>query len=628
LARESLPETVVGEIRYRLIFLWVSQAAQALADHGLRAFLLWTLARTEGATSWPLVVALFMAPAVALSPLIGAVVNTCPRCRVVPAASGFCFLVILLYALRPDLLAECCMLLAAGIAFYAPARSALLPAAARDARIPLARLNAWMELGNTGGAVGGMVLGTYYFFNDPDGIRNTLVVQGLIAFLAALAVRFPGDVPHSRSARQALADFFRNSKRVLGSREPRRLLILMTGFRGLVAVLVGLLLAPTLDPVVGRSGDVDVAEPIQAALWLAVGVVAGLLFAGMQGHPRRSLGLMVFGATGFAATLLASAFGGSVSSLAYVFLGLTASFVNAPLMAGYQDALPATARGHGMAFWRLTTQLSMAALAGLTFVLLDRDIVSLHVMGRLVAALAVLGAVLAWWFFLREGLEQLTEVLIWPLYRIRARGPGLFDAPGHGPLLLIANHTAWMDPLWLAKAVPRQLTGMLTSNFYDLAVLGWVFKDVVKTIRVQASTFRREAPELQLAVDALDRGECVMVFPEGAMRRKEEIPLKMFGQGVWHILQQRPTTPVLVCWIEGGWGSYFSYFQGLPTKNKRLDFWRRIDVAVAPPRLLDASVLANHRATRHHLMQACLEARQYLGLEPLKRDQTKQDDDV
>jgi hypothetical protein len=98
------------------------------------------------------------------------------------------------------------------------------------------------------------------------------------------------------------------------------------------------------------------------------------------------------------------------------------------------------------------------------------------------------------------------------------------------------------------------------------------------------------------------------------LKRKEEQWLRQFGQGVWRILRDRPATPVVVCWIEGGWGSYTSYFQGPPTVNKRMDWWRPIRIAMESPRRLDAALLADQRATRAYLMQACLDARKYLGL--------------
>jgi 1-acyl-sn-glycerol-3-phosphate acyltransferase len=143
----------------------------------------------------------------------------------------------------------------------------------------------------------------------------------------------------------------------------------------------------------------------------------------------------------------------------------------------------------------------------------------------------------------------------------------------------------------------------------------WLFR-LAAAIRVQYSRYRDEAPELKNAIVALDRGGCVMMFPEGHLRHYENRPLSSFGQGVWHILAERPSTPVVVCWIEGGWGSFFSYWRGKPTKNKWPDFWRSIRVAVSEPIVLDGELLRDRRATRLYLMQRCLDARKFLALTP------------
>ena len=143
---------------------------------------------------------------------------------------------------------------------------------------------------------------------------------------------------------------------------------------------------------------------------------------------------------------------------------------------------------------------------------------------------------------------------------------------------------------------------------------------LARAIRVQYSTFRREAPELQEAIGALDDGEVVVIFPEASLRKSEDRPLRRFGQGVWHILSERPQTPVVVCWIEGNWRSFFSYFRGPPTKNKRMDIWRHIDIAIGEPMLLDPAMLADHKTTRAFLEQCCREMRGVLGLEVPKAD--------
>jgi 1-acyl-sn-glycerol-3-phosphate acyltransferase len=244
---------------------------------------------------------------------------------------------------------------------------------------------------------------------------------------------------------------------------------------------------------------------------------------------------------------------------------------------------------------------------------------------------AVLGllALFAWMRLLRPALELAAVPLGWLLYRIRPVGPGLAQLPARGPCLVIANHACWSDPLFLGKLLPRPITPMMTSKFYDLPVLSWLMRRVIRAIRVQEKAINKQdvPDEVKQAIAALDRGECLVVFPEGSLRRTEEVPLKRFGRGVWHILAARPETPVFACWIEGGWGSYFSYRHGKPTTNKRPDLRRPIAVAFAEPVTLDADTLANHLRTRLFLMNRVADARKLLGLPPLPPFELPKSDD-
>jgi 1-acyl-sn-glycerol-3-phosphate acyltransferase len=203
------------------------------------------------------------------------------------------------------------------------------------------------------------------------------------------------------------------------------------------------------------------------------------------------------------------------------------------------------------------------------------------------------------------------------LYKVRTFGPGVEHLPTRGPCLVIANHAAWFDPLFVAKDLPLPITPMMTSKFYDLPVLSWIMRNIIGTIRVPEAPIRHEAPELLEAVAALDRGACIVLFPEGYLRRKEEQPLRRFGRGVWKILADRPDTPVFACWIDGNWGSYFSFKDGPPTKNKRFDVRRRLRIGVIGPIKVDPAILADHMATRTFLMNQVAAAREPLGLEPL-----------
>jgi 1-acyl-sn-glycerol-3-phosphate acyltransferase len=622
------------------------------ADNCLRIFVLLTLARTEQAAAWHLVTALLMLPAVVLSPVNGALGNSLPKRWVLTGSAAYCFGVVLLFTAVGDSWLGCWALVAVGNAVYSPTRYALLPAAATDTRIPLVRVNGWIEMGAGAAVVVGMILGGDFFLFGTDwpalgndlgwlpgytgwaqGLRRLGVpvaagvslALNLVGWVAAVPVWFRSDVRRPESAGQAVAGFFRDMGRVWGNREVRAFLLAMAGFRGLVAAMAGVLIAPTVTRDLGNVTPESIRGLLWLGAWIAAGVALGSLLAGVQGHPRRAIGLAPFGAACLLAGLLLLAVGCAPSPALCVFLGASAGLVNVPLSAAYQAGVPVDARGNGMAVRNLADYVSMAVLATLLYVLAHFRILSVGQQFWLVAVLAGLGCTAIWWVFLCQALEQLTEWAIWPIYRIRGHGPGLPLFPAQGPVLVVANHSAWFDPLYLAKVLPRRLIMMMTSQFYDLPGLRHVFR-LVQAIRVQVSAYRRDVPELAEAIAALDRGEGVVIFPEGAMRRREVRPLKLFGQGVWHILHERPNTPVVVCWIEGGWGSYTSYWKGRPTVNKRFDFWRRIDVAVSEPQILDKFLLQDQWATRTCLMHACLEARRLLGLEPLRLDKLAEED--
>jgi 1-acyl-sn-glycerol-3-phosphate acyltransferase len=620
-------EDLVSGARLRLGSLWLSQAARVTADHCLRLYVILTVAeagRGERESAWHFVVALFALPAILFAPLNGAVCNSLPKRAVLIGSATFCLLMVAVFIPSGQWTYPCLALVAVGSAVYFPTRYALFPAGAQDSHLPLNRVIGWMEMGAVGGIVGGMILGgTLYehpealgqFWGLPAAVVAALGLN-LLGLAAALPVAFPSDLRRAESPAAAVAGFFRDSKRIWREREARASLLGWSAFRGLVAAVTGAFIAEILT----RAANGVRASPFEAllevALWLMGGAAAGSLLAGVQGHPRRALGLVPLGLTGLLIALGWAAALEVPGRILCVVVGVLGGLVNVPLFSTYQEAVPADARGNGMAVLNTAGNVAMTVMGLLMYGLAHEAI--LDATGQLwfVEGLTTLGVLIAWRVLFRDTMEQIMEIILWPIYRIKARGPGQELCPRRGPLLLVANHSSWFDPLWLAKVIPRRITPMMTSVFYDIRVLRFLMIYVIHAIRVESSTYRREAPELKEAIAALDRGECVIIFPEGMLRRREDLLLRRFGQGVWHILRERPGTPVVVCWIEGGWGSYMSYWNGPPLVNKRPDWWRRITVGINEPQVLDAATLADDHQTRSHLMQACVNARRFLGLPP------------
>jgi 1-acyl-sn-glycerol-3-phosphate acyltransferase len=606
--------------RLRLASLWVSQVARIAADNALRIYVALRLAAAVPAAqgyAWHLLTALVMLPAIVLAPFNGALGNSLPKRLVLAGAALYCLAVVAGAAVLggPGVLGWA--LLAVGAAVYSPVRYALLPAAATDAHMPLTRVNAWIETGAVAATIAGMALGVHLEHAQAtlaEWPPTLLAVLGLnaVAVIAALPVAFAADVRRPESAGAAVAGFFRDAGRIWRDLDSRATLLGLGALRGLVAGSAGAFFAVVLSDET-RSLLERIESAFDVLVWLTAGAAAGSLLAGVARHPRRALGLVPLGVLAMAIGLVLAA-NGSQGRVICVLLGAGGGLVNVPLAAAYQLYLPADARGNGMAIRNFCDYVCMAAVAGLLFALAGADWLTPDGQFWLMAALAIVAALAAWAILFREIIELATEVLLTPLYRVRAHG-AIDQFPQRGPLVVVANHAAWFDPIWLAKVLPRSLRPMMTAMFYDLPVMRWLMKHVARAIRVPVSTYRREAPELQEAIAALDAGECVVIFPEGSLRRTDERPLRRFGQGVAHILAERPETPVVVCWIEGNWRSFFSYWKGPPAKNKKFDFWRRIDIAVGPPKLMDPEVLADQRRTRAFLEQRCRETRGMLGLE-------------
>lgn len=597
--------------RLRLASLWLSQVARVAADSCLAAVALFDLAwgPVSQEIAWQFTIVWLTVPAILLIPLIGDLINSLPKRPVLLGSAGLCLLAgVMLESPRIGALAWATVGL--GTAMYRSTRYALTPAATQDARLSLTRVNGWMEMGTMLAILGAVLFLATYSSRDWD--RYVPVVTaawlGSLALLTTLPVDFQSDVRRPGFAFSSVRIFLADSWRVLQIPDARGCLIGLGYWYGVMLGLIGALFG-------GVFGE-DSRDFVEAASWLLGGLAVGSFLAGCQPHLRRVLGLVPIGAVGLIFGLLLISLGVE-SGILLLLLGVMAGLINVPLSTTYQAIVPVDARGNAMALRYMTDALGILLVGGMLFGLSQAEILSPHGQLWLLAAIAFIAAIVSGRWLLRELLELLTELSIVPFYRVKAIGPGLDDFPMQGPLIVLSNHAAYPDPVWVAKIIPRQMIPMMTSAFFDLPVIRWLMVNVAGTIRVEASHFRREVPEIKDAVAVLDRGESLLVFPEGQLRRKEERPLRLFGQGVWHILRERPDTPVIVCWIEGNWGSYFSYRNGPPTKNKRIDIRRPIDIAVGPAQVLDRSLLEDQRATRQYLMQVCLETRRYLGLEPL-----------
>jgi 1-acyl-sn-glycerol-3-phosphate acyltransferase len=142
-------------------------------------------------------------------------------------------------------------------------------------------------------------------------------------------------------------------------------------------------------------------------------------------------------------------------------------------------------------------------------------------------------------------------------YGLRWTIEGEDRIPEHGPVLLASNHVSYLDPLTLAYVADRRrrhVRFLAKAELFDKRGLGPLLRSV-KQIPVQRGS-TNAADALRGAVDALQRGECVTVFPEGTISLDLEPMVGKSGTARLARESGVPVTPV------GLWGTHRILFKG------------------------------------------------------------------
>lgn len=150
------------------------------------------------------------------------------------------------------------------------------------------------------------------------------------------------------------------------------------------------------------------------------------------------------------------------------------------------------------------------------------------------------------------------------LFRITFRHLDRVPAPPRGVVLAI-NHLSFVDTIvmarlvWQSGRIPRF---MIKSDAFSVPLLGRIFRGA-QQIPVYRGT-EHAADSLRDAAAALDRGECVVIYPEGTVTR-DPAKWPMQGRtGVARLALLRPDVPVVPV---GQWGATASF--DLPNKVVR-----------------------------------------------------------
>ncbi|MDW8106864.1 MAG: lysophospholipid acyltransferase family protein [Armatimonadota bacterium] len=135
-------------------------------------------------------------------------------------------------------------------------------------------------------------------------------------------------------------------------------------------------------------------------------------------------------------------------------------------------------------------------------------------------------------------------VFRFPLF-VWLRIEGRAHVPRRGGLIIIANHLSLADPPVLWYAAPRHVCFVARTDILNIPLLGAIAR-LAKTVPI-----KQRAPDrhgLKLAIQTVQSGEALAIFPEGELSESRD--LQPFLPGVLLILRQT-RTPVLPVGIIG-----------------------------------------------------------------------------
>ncbi len=174
-----------------------------------------------------------------------------------------------------------------------------------------------------------------------------------------------------------------------------------------------------------------------------------------------------------------------------------------------------------------------------------------------------------------------------------------------GGFLLLPNHLTWVDAIVLQLACPRPIRFIVYEDIYRAPLLNPLFR----AIGALPISPKHARDSMRTAAEAIKGGEVVCIFPEGELSRTGMLLRLKRG---YELIARAAEAPVVPVWLDGLWGSIFS-FKG----NKFFFKWPRqfpyhASVAFGEPIPHDKADIATVRTSFLDLGEHCFQQRPQL----------------
>ncbi len=312
------------------------------------------------------------------------------------------------------------------------------------------------------------------------------------------------------------------------------------------------------------------------------GIVIGSLVAGRLSRNYIETGLIPVGAVGIAIGIAVLPSLENTISMGLVFLvvGAMGGMFIVPLNALIQFHAPIKRLGTVLAGnnWIQNVTMLSALVLTVMFSILGIDSVGLF---YILTAAAVIGT----GYTVRKLPHSLARILATAILKRRYRVDviGFENIPQTGATLLLGNHISWIDWALVQIACPRPIRFVMLKRIYDT----WYLKPFFRAFGVVPIAAGKSEESL-LTINALLRdGECVCLFPEGAISRNGH--LGKFHSGYQRTLEGVDEGVIVPFYLHGLWGSSLSRADEGLRAARATDLKRDIIVAFGPALPLDTT---------------------------------------
>jgi 1-acyl-sn-glycerol-3-phosphate acyltransferase len=129
------------------------------------------------------------------------------------------------------------------------------------------------------------------------------------------------------------------------------------------------------------------------------------------------------------------------------------------------------------------------------------------------------------------------------------------ELPQDGPAIIVANHNSHLDTVVLMTLLPlnklRKIRPVAAADYFlKNKLLSWFSQEIMGIIPLNRTAAGASLDErLKGVFEALNRGEILILFPEGS--RGEPEKMSKFKSGVAYIAEKYPQTPVYPVFLHG-----------------------------------------------------------------------------